>query len=880
MALDKGTSGNDTLTGTPFDDHLFGLAGNDTLRGLGGNDTLCGGAGRDRLFGGDGNDQLLGNDGSDTLVGGNGADRFEGGAGNDLMVVSSALVASVNGGTGVDTVNLDALGASIDLTGPLGDTFANIEKLDLGGKTANTLVLSAQAVLDTAGGGGALPDGTLLVKGDGGDAVSLEGTWTKGDTISSPLGETGNFVSYTSGQARVLVESELAVLTGALAAIDLATLDGTNGFTLIGVDADASGWSVSSAGDVNGDGFDDLIVATPYAESADGAGDEGESYVVFGKASWAGTPSLDLATLDGTNGFTLIGIEAEDKSGWSVSSAGDVNGDGFADLIVGAPFGESAAYNEGESYVVFGKASWAGTPLLDLATMDGTNGFRLVGVDASDNSGYSVSSAGDVNGDGFDDLIVATPYANSLDGEAYVVFGKASWAATPSLDLATLDGINGFRLTGIDPSDLTGWSVSSAGDVNGDGFADLIVGAPGADSAGGAEQEGESYVVFGKASWAGTPSLDLAALDGSSGFRLIGIDAYDNSGRSVSSAGDVNGDGFDDVIVGAPGGGGVVFGKASWAGTPSLDLAELDGATGFLLIGGADGSGRSVSSAGDVNGDGFADLIVGAPFAEGGSGESYVVYGKASWTGTPSLDLATLDGTNGFRLIGSDGGDQSGRSVSSAGDVNGDGFADLIVGAPGAGAYNEGESYVIFGGNFTGAVTHLGTPGDDTLTGSAAAESFVGGTGNDLLIGNGGADAFQGGAGDDVVRVTSLDFHVADGGNGVDTLELDGAGLDLDLTALADSRTRSIERIDIGGTGSNALTLGVLDVLNLSDESNELLVLGEAGDVVNRGSGWTTAATGGSNGDGTSTIDGETYQIYTAGQASLLVDADIAVNTA
>ncbi len=260
-----------------------------------------------------------------------------------------------------------------------------------------------------------------------------------------------------------------------------------------------------------------------------------------------------------------------------------------------------------------------------------------------------------------------------------------------------------------------------------------------------------------------------------------------------------------------------------------------------------------------------------------------MVYGKASWAGMPSLDLATLDGTNGFRLIGIDDGDNSGVSVSSAGDVNGDGFADLIVGAFGAesagGATNEGESYVIFGGNFNGAVTHLGTPGDDTLTGSAAAESFVGGTGNDLLIGKGGADAFQGGGGDDVMRVSSLDFHVADGGSGADTLELDGAGLDLDLTALADSRTRSIERIDIGGSGSNTLTLGVLDVLNLSDESNELLVLGEAGDVVNRGAGWTTAGSGGSNGDGTSTIDGQTYQIYTAGQATLLIDTDIAQNT-
>jgi hypothetical protein len=260
-----------------------------------------------------------------------------------------------------------------------------------------------------------------------------------------------------------------------------------------------------------------------------------------------------------------------------------------------------------------------------------------------------------------------------------------------------------------------------------------------------------------------------------------------------------------------------------------------------------------------------------------------VVFGKASWAGTPSLDLATLDGTNGFRLVGVDAYDGSGYSVSSAGDVNGDGFADLIVGAFGAesagGANAEGESYVVFGGNFNGAVTHLGTPGDDTLTGSAAPETFVGGTGNDLLIGNGGADALQGGAGDDVVRIATLDFLVADGGSGSDTLELDGSGLHLDLTALADSRTRSIEGIDIGGTGNNTLALSVLEVLNLSDESNELLVLGDSGDVVNRGAGWTTAATGGSNGNGTSTIDGQTYQIYTAGQATLLIDTDITANT-
>jgi hypothetical protein len=879
-----GGSGNDTLSGDSGNDHLLGGAGRDRMSGGSGNDTMDGGSGNDSLSGGNGNDRLLGGDGNDTLIGGPGADKLEGGAGNDLMVVGSALLASVNGGKGVDTVNLDALGASTDLVGALGDRFANIEKLDLGGKTANTLALDAQSVLDMAGGGGALPDDTLLVKGDLGDSVSLRGAWTKGATVSNPFGETGSFDIYTSGAAKVLVESELPVLTGALAAIDLATLDGTNGFTLIGIDAgDFSGISVSSAGDVNGDGFDDVIVGAPLADSAGGGNNEGESYVVFGKASWAGTPSLDLATLDGINGFRLIGGDgydfSVDRAGSSVSSAGDINGDGFADLIVGAPSADPPVGGdyEGASYVVFGKANWAGTSSLDVATLDGTNGFRLTGAEFFDVSGFSVSSAGDVNGDGFDDLIIGAPQVRFDpygSGGSYVVFGKESWAGTPSLDLTALDGTDGFRLPGTRTAAANGYSVSSAGDVNGDGFDDLIVGEPTVFVPYGEPEDPNSYVVFGKADWAGTPSLDLTTLDGTNGFRLEG------SGRSVSSAGDVNGDGFADVVIGTA----VVLGKASWTGTPSLSLGALDGTNGFLVTGAeTSGFNRIATSAGDVNGDGFDDLIVGAGGAgPEDQGESYVVYGKASWTGVPSLNVSSLDGTNGFRLIGVDPGDLSGFSVSSAGDVNGDGFADLMVGAPGAesagGATDEGESYLVFGGNFTGAVTHLGTPGDDTLTGSAAAESFVGGTGGDVLIGNGGADAFQGGEGDDGVRISSLDFHVADGGNGSDTLELDGAGLHLDLTALADSRTRSIERIDIGGTGGNTLTLGVLDVLNLSDESNELLVLGEAGDVVNRGAGWTTAATGGSNGDGTSTIDGQTYQIYSAGQASLLVDTDMTVS--
>ncbi|MEO8353802.1 MAG: integrin alpha, partial [Chthoniobacteraceae bacterium] len=443
---------------------------------------------------------------------------------------------------------------------------------------------------------------------------------------------------------------------GFSASVDLAGLDGSNGFKIGGVAAeDYAGTSVSAAGDLNGDGVDDLIIG---ASDADANGtNSGASYVVFGRNTAVNgnfAAAVNLSQLDGRNGFRISGIAPFDGAGSAVSAAGDINGDGIDDVIIGAYEADPNGMDSGEAYVLFGRntALSGNFPAdLNLADLDGINGFRISGAGNMDGFGYSARAAGDINGDGFGDIIIGAPAAASNTGAAFVIFGMNTGATgnfPAQFDLSSLDGSNGFKISGATSGDYFGTAVSAAGDINGDGIDDVIIGATLAAANGAGS--GASYVVFGQDTSARgnfAANLLLSSLDGSNGFRIKGAAAGDYSGISVSGAGDFNGDGVDDLIVGAFGGG--------------------------------------------ANGD--------------YSGAAYVVYGRNTALAgdfSANLNLNNLGVLNGIRLNGAAAGDGFGISVSAAGDFNGDGISDLIVGAAGvdANGVDSGASYVLFGFQF------------------------------------------------------------------------------------------------------------------------------------------------------------------------------------
>ena len=660
-----------------------------------------------------------------------------GGSVTGFEIDGAGLITYVGTGLDAETITSVALTVSVSDGEESAQTSVAISVRNIDEGNAR-FVVTSDGDLTAAAVGDVLTVGTSSADPDGNDAFTYQ--WYRdgaeiadatGARYTIPEDYDGNsiyvVVRYTDGSGT----NEVVTLSGILApapvdniapaappatpaVLSLASLDPTIGFRLIGEDdfGDRFGYTVSSVGDINGDGYDDFAIGA-YLSEQDGYGrsNSGSTFVVFGKESdFSG--AIDLSELDGSDGFRIDGESAGDLSGRSVS-ASDINGDGYNDIIIGAYGADPNGYRSGSTYVVFGKESgFSGTVDLSNIVRSGSSGVRIDGESARDLSGDSVS-AGDVNGDGYDDIIIGAAYADSnargASGSTYVVFGKAdgSNGLNGTIELSELDGSDGFRINGENAVDFSGSSVS-AGDVNGDGYDDVIIGAPGANSKNG-RNSGSTYVVFGKESGF-SRTIELSELDGSDGFRIDGESGWSRSGYSVSSAGDINGDGYDDIIIGAPfadlngersGLTYVVFGKESGF-SRTIDLSELDGGDGFRIDSEntGDWSGYSVSSAGDFNGDGYDDVIIGA---SGGaspngdySGSTYVVFGKESGF-SRTIDLSEIDGSDGFRIDGENTGDRSGYSVSSAGDINNDGYDDIIIGAPRTDDEFAGYSYVIYG---------------------------------------------------------------------------------------------------------------------------------------------------------------------------------------
>ncbi|WP_430895141.1 MULTISPECIES: FG-GAP-like repeat-containing protein [unclassified Paraflavitalea] len=397
------------------------------------------------------------------------------------------------------------------------------------------------------------------------------------------------------------------------------------------------GQSVNSLGDVNGDGYGDIIIGC-YGYDDNGA-DEGRAFVYYGSPTGISlTPSLVLDEANQGNAYF----------GYTTNGGGDINGDGYNDALVGA-FGFNG---RGRVYIYYGSPT--GLPAASNLTLDGTQAGEAFGV--------SVSSAGDINHDGFSDILIGSytydDGANTDEGRVSIYYGAATGLIpTPAVTLSDANQASAYF----------GYGISSAGDINGDGYSDIIIGCYGYDN-GGFINQGSAFIYYG--SCTGIVPGTATQLSGvAQGGALYGF--------STSSAGDINGDGFGDIVIGS-------MGYNASSGRAYVYYGSSGGiiASGVALDNNVAGNrtndqmGFSVSGAGDINGDGYSDIIVGIPEYNnpGGGppqGRAYIYLGKPGGvSATP--EIVITDNVNNQQFFG--------YPVAGAGDVNGDGLSDIVVG--------------------------------------------------------------------------------------------------------------------------------------------------------------------------------------------------------
>lgn len=457
-----------------------------------------------------------------------------------------------------------------------------------------------------------------------------------------------------------------------------------NGFVIQNSTTDSFGFSVASAGDLNGDGINDIIISAPNAYYGDDRL-AGEAYIIFGDESHEGVINIGDPT-DTTNSIKVIGGTIDSRTGSTVNPAGDLNADGMDDVMIGAAkFG--GIYSGSRGHVIFGDTNSHNTLNLRDLNLDNA-GFTFSSEQPFDAAAYSLSDLGDINGDGISDIIIsAANYSgNGISGRCYVVFGGSQ--LTTDFNLSEVgNSIPGTVINGPPRC----FSTGNQGDYNHDGLNDILIGAPGDNS--NALMSGRAFVIFGRSN---LPSVLNLSETGSSiaGFTFGGVEATNRIGRNVAALGDFNADGIDDFVV-SPNpdfivsiNSYIVFGDSSLSGDYTVsDLnTTINGIELAIYASGAQPVSNQFSTAGDLNGDGINDLL----FGNSGGDYAVIIYGS---TQPPDfIRLSDIESTNAGIVVNGSSNSLTGSGVANIGDFNNDLIDDIIIGTGGNKA-----AYVIYG---------------------------------------------------------------------------------------------------------------------------------------------------------------------------------------
>eukprot|EP01040_Poterioochromonas_malhamensis_P005227 gene5226-5605_t len=501
----------------------------------------------------------------------------------------------------------------------------------------------------------------------------------------------GSSTVYTSGYQKGDGNATITFYSQSYFYTQLSSFSPTyyEGFPIYGVNSsDTTGSVVNRLGDISGDGLVDVIVTAPAANNY-----KGVCFVIFGKTGGY-HQKFFLSKMTLSQGIKIFG-KTNDQLGIAASGLYDFNGDGYNDFAVA---GYRPNYSAGVAYVFYGGP---GVSNIDCSNLLPSQGFMITGF-----NGAQLAGAIRLNNDNLGDLILTRQYAGSAAGSAVglttVVYGKAGGYA--SIDL-NAGGWTGFTISGAVSEEQSGSSVSAANDFNGDGADDFIIGAPirsilNPSTGITVAEAGCVYLYLGNKTSNSNIDLSTGSNPRVLTYFLSQTPVSSRFGWSVASNSDLNKDGLNDIIIGAPtyngvGAACIVYGSRNSSSITYL----LNGFNGYCIFGVGGEFGYSLAGVGDLNGDGCGDIAIGARSL--GEGRVYIVFGGP--TSTTNFAINTLSSDKGYLVIGAAVGDQCGISIASSGDFDGDGYFDILVGARNANG-TRGAAYILYGNNYQTAI--------------------------------------------------------------------------------------------------------------------------------------------------------------------------------